>query len=106
MKKINININGKELEAFAGQTILEAARENGIFIPTLCEDGRTEIYGACGVCVVEAEGNPKLLKACATVIEDGMIVHTDTPRVIESRKTMLELLLTNHVGDCRPPCVH
>ena len=106
MKKLNININGIELEAYEGQTILEAARDNGIFIPTLCEDERTEIYGACGVCVVEAEGYPKLLKACATVIAGGMIIHTDTPRVIESRKTMLELLLTNHVGDCRPPCVH
>ena len=106
MKKFNININGKELKAFAGQTVLEVARENGIFIPTLCEDGRTEIYGACGICTCEVEGNPKLIKACATVIDDGMIVRTDTSRVLESRKTMLELLLTNHVGDCRPPCVH
>ena len=104
MKKISININGIEIEAHEGQTILEAARDNGIFIPTLCEDGRTEIYGACGLCVVEAEGNPKLLKACATELADGMVIRTDTPRVIGSRKTMLELLLSNHVGDCRPPC--
>jgi len=106
MKKLNINIDGKELEAFAGQTILDAAKENGIFIPTLCADGRTEIYGACGLCVVEAEGNPKLLKACATELTDGMIVKTHTPRVMASRKTTLELLLSDHTGDCRPPCVH
>jgi len=106
MKKLNINIDGKEIEAYTEQTILEAARASDIFIPTLCEDGRTETYGACGVCVVEVEGNPKLLKACATEIEHGMIVQTNTPRVIASRKTMLELLLSDHMGDCRPPCVH
>ncbi|MDR3304807.1 MAG: FAD-dependent oxidoreductase [Clostridiales Family XIII bacterium] len=104
MKKIRINIDGKELAGFAGQTILDLARENGIFIPTLCYDERTEIYGSCGLCVVEAEGNPKLLKACATEIAPGMIVKTDTQRVAESRKTMLELLLSDHTGDCRPPC--
>jgi len=106
MKKLSINIDGKEIEAYAEQTILEAARASEIFIPTLCEDGRTEVYGACGVCVVEVEGNPKLLKACATELEDGMIVRTNTPRVIASRRTMLELLLSDHMGDCRPPCVH
>jgi formate dehydrogenase major subunit len=105
MKKLSINIDGKERTGFAGQTILDVARENDVFIPTLCYDGRTEIYGACGLCVVEAEGNPKLLKACATEIAEGMIIRTGTPRVVESRKTMLELLLSNHAGDCRPPCV-
>ena len=106
MKKLDININGKEIKAYQGQTVLEVARENGVFIPTLCEDGRTKIYGACGACVCEMEGNPKLIKACSTEIQDGMIIRTDTKRVLESRKTMLELLLSNHVGDCRPPCVH
>ena len=104
MKKLSINIDGRELSGFAGQTILEVARENGIFIPTLCYDERTEIYGSCGLCVVEIEGNPKLWKACATEIAEGWIIKTDTERVIESRKTMLELLLSNHAGDCRPPC--
>mgnify|MGYP002168002607 CR=1 FL=1 len=85
--------------------ILEVARENDIFIPTLCYDERTKIYGSCGLCMTEVEGNPKLCKACATQIADGMIVRTNTNRVIESRKTNLELLLSNHVGDCRPPCV-
>ncbi len=83
---------------------MRSARENDIFIPTLCYDERTEIYGACGLCVVEVEGNPKLLKACATEIAPNMIVHTKTKRVLESRKTNLELLLSNHKGDCRPPC--
>ncbi|MGX8774397.1 MAG: 2Fe-2S iron-sulfur cluster-binding protein, partial [Bacillota bacterium] len=105
MDKFRLNINGKEVTGVAGQTILEVARENDIFIPTLCYDERTRIYGACGICMCEVEGNPKLCKACATVIAPGMVVRTDTERVIESRKTNLELLLSNHTGDCRPPCV-
>ena len=105
MKKFRLNIDGKEVLGCPGQTILEVARENHIFIPTLCYDERTTIYGACGLCVCEVEGNPKLVKACATDIAEGMIVYTQTERVIESRKTNLELLLSNHTGDCRPPCV-
>lgn len=80
------------------------AKENGIDIPHPLLDKRVEIYGACGLCVVEAEGNPKLLRACATTIADGMVINTNTKRVIDSRKTALELLLSDHTGDCRPPC--
>ncbi len=105
MDKFRLNINGKEVTGVPGQTILEVARENDIFIPTLCFDERTRIYGSCGICMCEVEGNPKLCKACATVIAPGMVVRTNTERVIESRKTNLELLLSNHTGDCRPPCV-
>lgn len=105
MNKFRLNIDGKEVLGVPGQTILEVARENDINIPTLCYDERTEIYGACGLCVVEVEGNPKLCKACATQIAPNMVVNTKTDRVIESRKTNLELLISNHRGDCRPPCV-
>lgn len=105
MKQFRLNINGKEVLGLPGQTILEVAKENHIFIPTLCFDERTEIYGSCGICVVEVEGNPKMVKACATEIAPNMVIKTDTDRVFESRKTNLELLLSNHVGDCRPPCV-
>ncbi len=105
MEKFKLNINGKEVKGLPGQTILEVARENDIFIPTLCYDERTKIYGSCGICMCEVEGNPKLCKACATVIAPGMVIRTNTERVIESRKTNLELLLSNHTGDCRPPCV-
>ena len=105
MRKIRLNIDGKEVRGIVGQTILEVADENDIYIPTLCFDERTEIYGACGLCVCEVEGNPKLVKACATEIAPNMVVRTDTEKVIESRKTNLELLLSNHTGDCRPPCV-
>lgn len=105
MDKLNLVIDGKACTGLPGQTILDVAKENGIHIPTLCYDERVEIYGACGICVVEVEGNPKMVKACATVIAKDMAVRTNTERVYESRKTNLELLLSNHVGDCRPPCV-
>ena len=105
MKKFRLNIDGKEVLGLPGQTILEVARENDVFIPTLCFDERTEIYGSCGLCVVEVEGNPKLCKACATEIAPGMVVMTNTDRVVESRKTNLELLISNHNGDCKAPCV-
>lgn len=105
MKKYRLNIDGKEVLGIPGQTILEVAQENDIYIPTLCYDDRTEIYGSCGLCVCEVEGYPELCKACATEIEPNMIIKTRTERVIESRKTNLELLVSDHVGDCRPPCV-
>lgn len=104
VKQYRINIDGKEVTALPGQTILQVARENNIYIPTLCYDERMEIYGACGLCMVEVEGNPKLLKSCATEVAPNMIIHTNSKRIEESRKTNLELLLSNHVGDCRPPC--
>ena len=73
MNKYRLNIDGKEVYGLPGQTILEVCKENDIFIPTLCYDERTEIYGACGLCMVEMEGNPKLWKACATEIAPNMI---------------------------------
>jgi len=105
MKQYRLNIDGKEVRGFQGQSILEVARDNDIFIPTLCYDESMEIYGGCGICVCEVDGNPKLVKACATEITQGMSVRTDSERVRESRKTNLELLLSDHTGDCRPPCV-
>lgn len=104
MKKLRINIDGREVTGIAGQTILEACKDHGIDIPTLCYDERTEIYGSCGLCVVEVAGNPKLVKACATPITEGMEITTRSKRIIESRKTNLELLLSNHIGDCVAPC--
>ena len=105
MEKLRLNIDGKEVTGYSGQTILEVALENGINIPTLCHDKRMDTYGSCGICVVEAEGMPKLLRSCATTIDPGMVIKTNTKRVRESRKTNLELLLSQHIGDCRAPCV-
>jgi len=88
---IHLNIDGHELKCEQGRTVLEAARENGIEIPTLCHDERVKTYGACGLCVVEAEGTPRLLRSCSTFAADGMIIKTNTERVVKTRKTALEL---------------
>ncbi|MCL1816686.1 MAG: FAD-dependent oxidoreductase, partial [Clostridiales bacterium] len=104
MSEINLTINGCLISAEAGQTILQIAQANGFNIPTLCHDERVEMYGACGICMVETKDNAKLLRSCSTMAADGMVITTDSERVYQSRKTALELLLSNHEGDCRPPC--
>lgn len=101
---INITIDGKNLTVEENISVLNAATENGIKIPNLCYDGRVETYGACGLCVVEVEGVPKLLRACSTKCTDGMVVNTKTQRVVNARKVALELLLSDHDGDCKAPC--
>lgn len=105
MSGIRININDREIAAAPGKSILDVALENGIEIPHLCYDERIKPYGACGLCVVEIEGNPKLQRACATPAVDGMVIKTDTKRTEATRKTALRLLVSDHRGDCRPPCV-
>lgn len=104
MDMINLTINGKKISAPAGTTILEAAKQNGIYIPTLCYDEAVEVYGACGLCVVEAEGIPKLLRSCSAKISEGMVVNTESERVVKSRKIAMELLMSAHDGDCIAPC--
>ncbi|BBB89826.1 MAG TPA: FAD-dependent oxidoreductase [Methylomusa anaerophila] len=104
MSKISINVNGREIVALDGQTILQAASENGIEIPHLCYDERIKPYGACGLCVVEMEGSPKLVRSCATFAQNGQVIKTNTSRTVNARKTALKLLAVDHRGDCRPPC--
>ena len=101
---INLTINGKQITAPEGSTILEAARLNDIYIPTLCYDKAVEVYGACGLCVVEAEGIPKLLRSCSAKAADGMVINTESDRVVQSRKVAMELLMSAHDGDCVAPC--
>ena len=104
MAEIKVIIDGRELTGQAGDTILHIAAQNGIEIPNLCYNKNIKVYGACGLCVVEAENSPKLLRACATVAQDGQVIHTDTPRVKQARKIALELLMSDHEGDCKGPC--
>lgn len=104
MSLVQITIDGKVLQVEAGTTLLFAATQNGMEIPNLCFDGRVELYGACGLCVVEVEGSPKLQRACSTKVRDGMVVHTDSERAVRARKLALELLLSDHDGDCKAPC--
>lgn len=101
---INLVINGQKITAPEGSTILEAARKNGIYIPTLCYDEAVEVYGACGLCVVEAQGVPKLLRSCSAKVSEGMVINTESERVVKSRKIALELLMSAHDGDCIAPC--
>lgn len=104
MSEIKITVNGKEITGQSGDSILEIAAQNGIEIPNLCYNKNLKIYGACGLCVVEAEGVSKLLRACATVATDGMVISTNTPRVKRARTVALELLMSDHAGDCKGPC--
>ena len=93
-------IDGKNVLATAGETILEVARRNNIDIPTLCYLKGINEPASCRVCVVEVEGMPKPVTACSTKVREGMVVRTNTTKVIKARKTALELLLSNHNKNC------
>jgi len=93
-------IDGKQIEAPKGATVLEAALSAGIYIPTLCYEPDLKPYGACRLCVVEIEGMRGLVTSCTTIATDGMVVQTETPKVNQSRRTTLELIMANHDGDC------
>lgn len=101
---LNLTINGKNITVEEGTTILQAAKDNGIYIPTLCYDDAVKVYGACGLCVVEAERIPKLLRSCSAKCSEGMVVNTESKRVVQSRKIAMELLMSAHDGDCVAPC--
>ncbi len=105
MNQITITIDGKKCTGPAGATILNIAKLNGIEIPSLCANGLVKNYGACGVCVVESESSPKLLRSCSTEAADGTVYHTDTERVKKARRVAFELIMSDHEGDCLPPCM-
>lgn len=100
MENVKIKINGVELSAPAGSTILEAARLANIDIPTLCFLKEINEIGACRMCIVEVKGARTLVTACVYPINEGMEIHTNTPRVIDSRRKNLQLLLSNHDRKC------
>uniref|UniRef100_UPI003563ABEB NADH-dependent [FeFe] hydrogenase, group A6 n=1 Tax=Draconibacterium sp. TaxID=1965318 RepID=UPI003563ABEB len=99
-KKVSISINGFPVEISAGKTILEAAEEQGITIPTLCHHKDLCVAGNCRVCVVEVAGQNRLSAACATPCEEGMEILTNSLKVRNSRKQIIELLLAEHNADC------
>jgi len=102
-EEVNIKINGIQVKARVGQTILHAAKENGIYIPTFCYHPRLKVVGACRVCVVEVKGEETLVASCSTPVRGGMVITTNSPRVIEARKVIIELLLADHDLNC-PTC--
>ena len=97
---MNLTINNKKISVNPGMTILEAAKENNILIPTLCHLEGVHKYGSCRVCVVEVEGQKNLQASCITPVTEGMVVHTNSKRVRDARKVIFELLLSDHPKDC------
>ena len=97
---VNLKINNIPVKVKAGSTILEAARVAGIRIPTLCYLKDINEIGACRVCVVEVKGARSLVASCVYPVNEGMEVFTNTPKVLKSRKTTVELLLSQHNKDC------
>ncbi len=97
---VKLIIDGKNVEAEVGTTILNAAKSVGINIPTLCYFEKINEIGACRVCVCEVKGNDKLVAACNTIVSEGMEVYTNSPRVRAARKVNVELLLSAHNCDC------
>jgi ferredoxin len=99
-----ITIDGREVEVDAGATILSAAEKLGISIPTMCCLRGREATTSCMVCVVKVVGVNGLVPACGAIVRDGMQVQNNCEEVVEARKAALELLLSDHVGDCVGPC--
>jgi NADH-quinone oxidoreductase subunit G len=103
METVKVTINGRELAVEKGRTVLQAAIDNGIELPYYCYHPGLGVDGSCRVCIVKIEKMPKLQTSCSTVCTDGMVIHTQTPDVIEARAGVFEFLLINHPLDC-PVC--
>lgn len=100
MNMVNITINNKHISVPEGTSILHAAKETGITIPNLCYHPDQEVKANCRVCVVEVEGARTLQASCATAVKEGMVIRTNTKKVRESRKVVIELMLANHDMNC------
>ncbi len=96
-QKVSLTVNDREIKAKEGMTILDAARDAGIYIPTLCYHEKLAPYGACRICTVEVSKGKKnrLVTSCVYPVEEGLVVNTDSPRVIKLRKMLLELMLAS-----------
>jgi len=103
MKRISLSINGDVVSGRTGQTLLEVARHHGIDIPTLCNFPGLSPMGACRVCIVEVAGFPRPVPSCATPAEEGMAVCTDSARIRDARRMIVELLLAERNHTC-PVC--
>ncbi|MFC1965823.1 2Fe-2S iron-sulfur cluster-binding protein [Chloroflexota bacterium] len=98
--EVTVTINGTQVSGREGMTILELARKHGVDIPTLCYIPELSPTGACRVCVVEVEGSRTLVGSCHTPVNQGMVIHTHSPKVLETRRVIVELLLASHCGYC------
>jgi formate dehydrogenase major subunit len=104
MDRIEIQLDGRKLMVAPGSTILSAAESQGIRIPTLCNDRRLDPYASCWVCLVKVEKARGFVPSCATRVVPGMAITTSSPDVLAARKMALEMILSNHYGDCKAPC--
>ena len=100
MNRVSITINGQKLSVKEGSTILHAAREQGIRIPTLCYMEDVNYIGSCRLCMVQIEGYDTFMAACKTKVKDGMVIRTDSQILEQYRKEMLQLILADHSQDC------
>jgi formate dehydrogenase alpha subunit len=100
VEAITIVLNGVEVSGYRGMTILDLARESGVYIPTLCHDPNLTSTGACRLCLVEDERSGALMASCVTSIAAGMTINTNSPRVLEHRKKILKLMLASHPDSC------
>ena len=98
---ITLTINGREIQTPRGSTILDACEAAGIPVPTLCYDPDLRLAGSCRMCLVEVKGRPLFVASCVTPAENGMVVETDSPAIIEARKVILELLAARHEFNCQ-----
>jgi len=101
-EKVKVKVDGKELDLLPDVDLATNLRLNGFYIPGFCSMGELDPYGACRLCLIESGG--KLLTACSITPQEGMEIFTSTSRVIAARKKALELILSDHVGDCIAPC--
>jgi len=99
-----VRIDNREVEVPAGATLLDAARQLGIEVPTMCHLEGLAPATSCMLCVVKVAGEQRLTPSCGRLAEEGMVVETDTPEVRDARRAALELLLSDHLGDCDAPC--
>jgi len=97
---INLKINGMPVQVEEGTSILNATKKVNIKIPTLCYNPDLPPWAACGICIVRMEGTPKMVRSCTTPVAEGMSVITHDPEIIQVRRTVVELILSNHPNDC------
>ncbi len=100
----SLEIDGRRVEMPVGSTILDACRKLGIDIPTMCHRAGYDHFTSCMICVVRDQARGRLLPACSASVQDGMVIDASGAEVRQSRRAALELLLSDHVGDCEAPC--
>jgi formate dehydrogenase alpha subunit len=100
LETITITLDGVEVSGYSGMSILDLARESGVNIPTLCHDRYLAPTGACRLCIVEDESSGNLLASCVAPIRPGMVINTKSPRVLERRKLLIQLMLASHPDSC------